>query len=304
MAGNAWLGLLEELARITGSEECLKYDACPHGGLVFNIDGYAASYSKLPWMSWEDFGWKSVIAAAADVIASGGLPRVVLYSVGVTSADEARRIARGVGKAARRIGAVVLKADTNRAKEDPWIDVAVVGEAEKPVGRRGARPSSYLVQAGIVGPGLVTEWVLSGRIPESEASSILELTRRPFVDPRLGGLISRCNAYAASDNSDGWAFTISTLLGSSLDAQLYSVESSSEVLGLIARYHSNPQLALFESKEDYSIAIIANKDGAECIVKGCREIGTRCNIVGRVVEGNGRIYYRGVKVEQDGWKWF
>jgi thiamine-monophosphate kinase len=126
MSRGSWLSLLEELARATGSEECLDYDACPHEGLVFNIDGYSAEHSKLPWMTWEDFGWKATVAAAADVVASGGTPEVILYSIGAPSPQEALAIARGVGSASGRLGARVLKADTNRAS-DPWIDVAVVG---------------------------------------------------------------------------------------------------------------------------------------------------------------------------------
>ncbi|MEB3860309.1 MAG: AIR synthase related protein [Desulfurococcales archaeon] len=303
MSGSGWLSLLEELARAAGSERCLAYDACPHEGLLFNIDGYSAEHSKLPWMTWEDFGWKATVAAAADVIASGGTPRAVMYSVGVSSPSEALAIASGVGEAAHRLGALVLKADTNRARE-PWIDVAVVGDTGRPVGRRGARPGDYLVQVGLVGYGLVAELVLRGEASVEDAGRLLDYTRRPFLDPGLGRLISACNASAASDNSDGWAFTISTLLDQRLDAEVDSIEAPSRVLDFIAGHYEDPEIALFDSKEDYTIAVAAGDEASACILEGCKRLGAPCSVVGRMVEGSGRIKYGGVEVRVEGWEWF
>jgi thiamine monophosphate kinase len=155
-----------------------------------------------------------------------------------------------------------------------------------------------------VGYGLVAELVLGGRIPLEEARGLLEHTRRPLINPALGSVISGCGASAASDNSDGWGFTIATLLGDRLDALVDSVEAGVGVLGLLSRYLDNPEAALFESKEDYSIAVAAGEEASECILEACRRLGVPCRRVGRVVEGYGRVLYRGLEVRVAGWEWF
>ncbi|MEM1873218.1 MAG: AIR synthase related protein [Acidilobaceae archaeon] len=304
MSYERWLELLRELARASGSEDSLEWDATPLDGLLITIDGYASSASKLPWMSWSDWGWKAAVAAIADVAAAGGKPLAIAYSIGVASPDEAREIAEGVGDAARWAGVRVAKSDTNLSRGDRWIDVAVVGRAQRPVSRSGARPGDLLVQVGALGYGLLASLALSGRVSVSEVSAAVEYSRRPRPPIALGSSIGECGASASTDNSDGWV------------ASLYSISDASRVKIVLERALVDERVAveaeklglsleeLLYSAEDYNMAVVASPRAAECLLEACVREGVEyCGVVGRVEEGRG-VYLESRLLPREGWAWF
>ncbi len=296
---------LRLLAGASGSERCLHYDACPVApGLLVNIDGYSASESLLPWMSLSDWGWKAVVAAASDVAASGGEPLVVFYSVGAPSLGEALEIARGVGEAARWLGAVVAKSDANRCRGDRWIDVAVVGGSPRPVSRRGASPGDYVVQVGYVGPGAVARAVLEGRLTQGDAPpGVLEATRRPRPPVALGPHISRCGASAAADNSDGWGHTLALIAeASGVAIEVERVLVDPEAARALEGLGLDPEEASLASWEDYSLAVTAPGEAVECILEACKRLSQPCEVVGRVARGGPAVYFRGRRVDAGGWE--
>ncbi len=286
--------LLARLAALAGNEDYLYYDAAGPAGLLINIDGYAASSSKLPFMSWSDWAYKSVIAAASDVIAAGGTPEAIAYSVGSPSADPLESIARGVGEASSYLGAKVYKADANRSSSDTWIDVTVVGTSSRPVSRAGAKAGDVLVQVGYLGYGAVAYKVLRGALSLSDVPhEVLDLIVRPRIMKSAGTLISRV-AHASSDNSDGWLTTI------------YNIASASRVLVSIDDMVLDPGVEglindeeAANSWEDYNIAVVVPPDLAEDFVRGC---GT-CFIVGKVKEGSG-VELKGREAKPKGWSWW
>ncbi len=296
-------GELRKLASIVKGEWCLNYDACPVApGLVVNIDGYSERESRLPWMSLADWGWKAVIAAASDVAASGGKPLSIFYSVGVRSFRESFEVAEGVAAAADWIGVRVAKSDANRGGE-AWIDVAVIGGTARAVPRSGAEPGDVVVQAGYVGPGAVAKEVLSSVIPLEEVpESVLAATRRPLPPVRLGPFIAGCSATAASDNSDGWGFTLSLIADASrvaIDLDTVLVDPGSAKV--MEAHGIDPETGGLASWEDYSIAVTASEDSAECLLEACKRLSIPCSIVGRVERGRG-VFLRGRQIEIGGWK--
>ena len=292
-----------ELTRLLAREAgaCTGYDACPGpGGLLYNMDGYAMEWSRLPWMSVADWAYRAVAAAASDVVASGGVPGAILYSIGARSPREALEAARGVGEAARDLGAVVLKADYNRARE-AWIDVAVVGEAARPVPRSGARPGDAVLQAGWLGYGLLERLALEGVIGVDEA---LEAGATPRRLPPPAGPIVAGYATAAADNSDGWGLTL----------QLIAIESHATIILEEARLHPSvakvleahglsPEELAPSSWEDYNIALTVPGERAGEALEACRRRGIPCWRVGRVVEGPARVIYMNRQINTDGWNW-
>ena len=298
-------GYVRELARITGSEACLAFDACPHGGWVFSIDGYDAESSKPSWVSWSDWGWRAVVAAAADVAASGGSTEIVLYSVGAPELGIVMEVARGVGEAVRWVGARVLKADTNKSRM-AWIDVAAAGPSSRPIARGGARPGDYVVQVGYVGLGALAKLALEGVVGVEELSSlgVLGELRRPKPPLGMGPVASRCGASAGMDNSDGWAATLATIAAESgVDIVLERILAHPLAAKALSN-HGRPDEALLASWEDYNIAYTGEAGAVECILRGCRERGVPCMVVGMVVEGRGSLIYRGRRVEPEAWQWF
>ncbi|MCE4620262.1 MAG: AIR synthase related protein [Desulfurococcales archaeon] len=292
--------LHRRLAELSGSIECLGYDACPGpGGLLYNIDGYHEDYSRYPFMSRADWAYRAVVASAADVIASGGRPLAVMYSVGVELEAHALEVARGVGEAARDLGVVVLKSDYNRGRGS-WIDVASIGSTSRPVSRKGASPGDVLLQAGYLGYGLLERLVAENIVGIDEALNVSGFLRR--LPPRVEGIVSGY-ATASSDNSDGWAATLWGIAEySGVRVIVEEVHPDPTVGSIVGRAGVSREAIWLESWEDYNIALTVREDEAEDALEDCGRAGVPCWIIGRIAEGDPQVVYKG-RVVTGGWSW-
>ncbi|MCS7107629.1 MAG: AIR synthase related protein [Acidilobaceae archaeon] len=300
MSFEEWLGLLKRLAELSGSLHVLDIDASPFDGLLLNIDGYSAQDSRLPWMSWSDWGWKATVAALSDIAASGGKPAAIAYSVGAPSIQVMEEVARGVGEAARWAQVSVLKSDTNRARGDSWIDVAALGFTLRPVGRGNARPGDLLIQVGLLGYGLVATLAFEGKLEVAEFPESLEYSRRPRPPLEIGHKLAECGAAAAIDNSDGWAASLYQLsLASEVRVGLESYLAANEALEALGRVGASEEL-LLQSWEDYTLAVAAGREAAECILAHCKKRRIPCAVVGELREGRG-VEFKGKEVPPLGW---
>ncbi|MEM4845973.1 MAG: AIR synthase-related protein [Acidilobaceae archaeon] len=298
-----WLNILYSLAQASGSTWTLDYDSTPFNSmLLVNIDGYASSESKLPWMSWSDWGWKATVASMADIIASGGRPKAIACSIGVSRLEYAYEIASGIGEVSSWANIHVLKCDTNRSHGDDWIDVAVLGYTLKPIPRSGARPGDLLVQVGPIGYGFLSDLALKGLIDIRDYPRVLEYTRRPKIQLDIGPRLGECSIRASIDNSDGW---IATLYQLSLSSRVKIVVEKTiiieEALDVASRIGVS-EYKVLESWEDYNLALAVPPQNTDCILEYCKRYDIRCDIIGRVELGS-RVYYKDVELKPIGWTW-
>jgi len=249
-------------------------------------------------MSLGDWGFRAVAHSVSDIVAAGGAPRAVWYSVGVSGWEEALEVARGVGEAARLLGVEVLKSDFNRGVEG-WIDVASVGvpAAGRPVSRRGGRPGDVLFQVGFLGYGLLERLALEGRIP---VERVVGLARR--VPPVGAARAVSLYASASQDNSDGWAVTLWGLSRwSGVGIVVEELVAAPEVEVILEEAGLGSE-GLLGSWEDLNLAVLVPADRAEAFLEECRASGTPCFRAGRAVQGEG-VYYGGRRVRVEGWSW-
>ena len=286
--------LIPDAALLAGNASLLDADSAGPGDLLVNIDGYDSAFSRLPFMDWDDWGYKAVVASSSDVIASGGRPIAIAYSVGATSADVLLAVARGVGEASRDVGAPVYKADTNRSSGSIWIDVAVVGKASRKVRRAGARPGDVVLQLGYVGYGAVAWKVIQGRLRVDDVGpDVMARIRRPRPLAWAADVVAKY-ATSSCDNSDGWATTLANIAeASGVGIDLDEVVVDPAIDGLV----DGPEA--LDSWEDYSIAATVPEELAEEALRSC---AGPCFVVGRVVEGRG-LRFRGSQVKPRGWSW-
>ena len=184
--------------------------------LLLNIDGYSFASSMLPWMTWRDLGWKTVVAAASDLIAKGGRPLAFLVSIGVEPEQDERvvyEIVAGAQEAAEAMGAWLAGGDTNAAVKDGWIDVAGVAEARRIIGMEGGDYIALYTTIGRYGlTGLAFHILERGALEELEKyPKAVRATTRP--EPRLKVLelyerLPDGCVVAASDVSDGLLATL------------------------------------------------------------------------------------------------
>ena len=133
----------------------------PVGGrtLAISIDlSLEGVHFRTDWLSFREIGWRATAAALSDLAAEGAQPLGVLVSLGVPSnvqratgnASPAVQIMSGVGAAARSVSASVLGGDLVRSPRY-LVDVCVLGFAQRPVRRSGARPGDGLWVTGRLG---------------------------------------------------------------------------------------------------------------------------------------------------------
>jgi thiamine-monophosphate kinase len=173
--------------------------------LALSIDlSLEGVHFRTAWLSFREIGWRATAAALSDLAADGATPLGVLVSLGVPgNASPAVQIMTGVGAAARSVGARVLGGDLVRSPRY-LVDVCVLGVAQRPVRRSGARPGDGLWVTGRVGgAGLALRALVAGR------RRVPPAVRRRFARPTpriaAGRWLARRGARAMIDISDGLA---------------------------------------------------------------------------------------------------
>lgn len=260
---------------------------CPEP-LVWTVDAAVeGTHFRREWLSFEDIGYRSTMAAASDLAAMAAAPLGVLSGL-VLPDDvgdaEMAAIARGQQEAVTALGAAVVGGNLARGRELS-ITTTVLGRAPSPLLRRGARPGDALWLVGPVGLAAAgLRLLMEGRpIDDEAAAACVRAWRRPRA--RIAaGLALRGVAVAAIDVSDGLARDVGHLARASHTAAIIDVRllenaafpddasalpegalrAAAERLGVDAA-----RLALFGG-EDYALAVAA-ADGA--LIEGGVKIG-------------------------------
>ena len=185
----------------------------PVGGrtLAISIDlSLEGVHFRTDWLAFKEIGWRATAAALSDLAADGATPLGVLVSLGVPgnrqrrlgNASPAVQIMIGVGAAARSVGARVLGGDLVRSPRY-LVDVCVLGLAQRPVRRSGARPGNSLWVTGrLGGAGLALAALRAGR---RLAPGVRRRFARPMPRIAAGRWLARHGARAMIDISDGLA---------------------------------------------------------------------------------------------------
>jgi thiamine-monophosphate kinase len=175
------------------------------------------AHFRLSWLSFEDLGFRSTMAAASDVAAMGGRASACFSSLVVPRSlgdEDLLAIARGQALAASHLGAVVAGGNLARGAALS-IGTTVLGSVEGLGLRRdGARPGDALWLAGPVGRAgaglamLATQAqgvALEGGAVGAAAQVCLEAWRRPEARQKAGLAAAAGGATALIDISDGLA---------------------------------------------------------------------------------------------------
>jgi thiamine-monophosphate kinase len=180
----------------------------PVGPLVWTIDAQIeGTHFRLDWLSWQDVGWRSFMAAASDLAAMGAEPIAALSALGLAgSVDDAalEALAEGQAEAARVVRAPVIGGNLARATETS-VTTTLLGRAERPILRSGARPGDGLFLAGPVGEAAAGLAILErGLVQNASIAACVRAWRRPRALIERGAAM-RDRATAAIDISDGLA---------------------------------------------------------------------------------------------------
>jgi thiamine-monophosphate kinase len=200
-AGDVRVGIGDDAAVLVASQ----------GSLVWTVDAQVeGTHFRLDWMTWEDVGWRSVMAAASDLAAMAAEPLAALASLALgPDVDDAAlaSLARGQAAASRAVGLPIVGGNLARGRETS-LTTTVLGRADAPVLRDGARPGDGVWLAGPLGLAAAGLRLLVRGAPvpvDSRASATcLAAFRRPLARIGAGRGLAR-RASAAIDVSDGLA---------------------------------------------------------------------------------------------------
>jgi thiamine-monophosphate kinase len=158
------------------------------------------------WLTLREIGYRAAAVALSDIAAVAATPVATLVSYGLTpddlGTDGARELQRGVEEACGSVGAVVVGGDLTRSPTLLVVDVVVLGRADAPVLRDGARVGDEVWVTGHLGAaGAALRVFLEGRAPEPALRSAYAHPK-----PRVGEalwLAERESLHALIDLSDG-----------------------------------------------------------------------------------------------------
>jgi thiamine-monophosphate kinase len=307
---------IRELARALGRRARSLGDDCAlvsdvTGTLALSIDvSVDRVHFRLDWITAEEAGWRSAASALSDLAAEGAEPVGLLSAITVPAGGEDAdlfALASGIGEAAASVGAAVLGGDLSRGPV--WsVAVTVIGRAERPVTRAGARAGDAVWVTGALGGSraAVESW-RRGETPTPEARSAYA---RP--EPRIvaGRWLAAHGARAMLDVSDGLAADAGHLAAASGVRIRLSLETAPVAAAAIAearRMAVPVQQFAAEGGDDYELLVALPPEFGEADTRAFesatgvaltrvgvieRGSGVRAELLGRALELRGYDHFR------------
>lgn len=138
------------------------------GNVAISTDMLVEGSHYLPeWSTGYDVGWRAAMQNAADAAAMGARPVSFVAALSVPGDRDVEwlvEFARGMGEAARRVGAGVDGGDLTRGPATAGVTVVGDLSGRPPILRSGANPGDRLIYCGVLG------WSAAGlHLLESEA---------------------------------------------------------------------------------------------------------------------------------------
>lgn len=170
------------------------------GGLLVTCDPVIEGIHYLPATPPKKVGWKAMARNLSDIAAMGGQPRYAVVSLGLrpgTTVRYVQQLYAGMTAVAGQFGCRIVGGDTAHVKHEQFIAITLLGHADRPVLRSGAKVGDRVFVTGPLGDSFRT-----GK----------HLTFTPRI--REGRQLARY-AHAMMDISDGLASDLQRLVESS-----------------------------------------------------------------------------------------
>ena len=283
----------------------------PNSNLILSIDGYSLEYSKYEWEEWGDWGWRAITSAISDLVCKGAKPYGVALSLGLNrnlDFNVLEDLYRGVFEALEAYGVYLLGGDTNASMEEAWVTVSAVGlKGDKVLTRFKASPGEYIyttLENGYGLSGLI--WNLHRKYGASPKESVgVDIRLRPKSPVRFVELASQIDISSSVDVSDGFIKSLYLLATSSRVS--ISLENMPKANKYVEEYGPREGIdvkeCIFYGGEDYEV-IFTSKLEPDKVLETTSKIGLECMYIGRVLEGDGKVYLNGKEISYGGWDQF
>jgi thiamine-monophosphate kinase len=180
-------------------------DVPPGERLVVSTDTAVLDvHFRREWLSAEEIGFRSTVAALSDLAAMAARPVGVLVALTIPTdwTNEVAALARGIGEAARIADAPIVGGDLTSGRELA-LAITVLGTTPRPLSRADARPGDRVYVTGILGgPSAAVRAWYGGAEPTVWCRGRFA---RPAVRVREAAWLATHGARAMIDISDGLA---------------------------------------------------------------------------------------------------
>jgi thiamine-monophosphate kinase len=167
-----------------------------------------------------NLGYKSLAVSVSDIAAMGGKPLYALVSLAISSDWNEERLGKlydGFAEVTARFGCHVVGGDVVSTTGPMVITTTVIGEADKPITRRGAQPGDVIFVTGRLGgssAGLETLMQQSAISPTGQAALVAK-HQRPEPRVSAGQFFAEVGVHALNDISDGLASELNEIAAQS-----------------------------------------------------------------------------------------
>jgi thiamine-monophosphate kinase len=227
------------------------------GNVVLKTDMLVGHTDVPRGMTLRQAARKAVAMCVSDFAAKGVRPDSFMVSVGVWKGVKRRdveELARGLKDAERAWKVRLIGGDTNESKE-LVIDCAMVGFADRVVGRGGATPGDALVVSGRFGYPPSGLMILGSGAKASAKFARLAISSVLEPNPNLkAGLALAPYLTSSMDSSDGLARSIHTLaMESGVGFEITSLPTGGGVEAFARMNGVDPGRLVLEGGEEYII---------------------------------------------------
>ena len=145
-------GLIRQLAKKIprAGDDC----AVLPGDLLLTCDPVIEGVHFLPATPARQVGWKAMARNLSDIAAMGGQPRFAVVSLGLrptTPVRWVRELYAGMRAVAGKFGCEIVGGDTAHVRHEQFVVVTLLGHADKPILRSGAKVDDVVFVTGKLG---------------------------------------------------------------------------------------------------------------------------------------------------------
>ena len=243
---------------------------------------------SLDTISWEELGWKALVANLSDIAAMGGMPKYALVSLalpGHTEVEDVTALYRGMMEGAQEFGVAIAGGDTSSAPL-VIITITILGSTKSQtqhiLTRSGAKPGEKVAVTGELGAAAAGSEMLTKQLQfDADTANCL---RRAFLHPcpRIaeGQLLVEQGVKTAIDISDGLISDLTHLCKASQVSARIEIDRVPVPPVVNANFGDRALELALSGGEDYELLFTGS---SEIIDKVTRAAACPVTVIGEIV---------------------
>ena len=238
--------------------------------LLVSVDTFSDKvHFDTKYFSLKEIGERCSEAALSDIAAMGGTPLYIAVSLAVPTHKVISGITDGIKNSVSRHKIFVVGGDTTYSKIMS-ISITVLGTANKPIYRYGAKPGNGVYITGHTGLSAAGLYVLKKKIKGFK--TLEQKHKKPTAQIKQGAMAAKY-ATAMIDISDGLMSEIYHLeFQSKVNIELSNIPIHATLKKFCKRQKLDPHNFVLYGGEDYEL-LITGPDSKLSRIKGLLKIG-------------------------------